>query len=116
MTKSELIARLSARYPQFDAKDAEVAVNLILNAIAQSLAKGQHIEIRGFGSFDLKYRIARTARNPGSGEKVHIPGKHHPHFKAAKELRERVDTPQAPTGASKVPRNQANVRGVLEPT
>jgi len=70
MTKSELIARLAARYPQLVAKDAEFAVKMILDAMTQSLVMGQRIEIRGFGSFGLNYRPARTGRNPKSGERV----------------------------------------------
>ena len=91
MTKSELIARLAGRYPQLVAKDAELAVKMILDAMTRSLANGQRIEIRGFGSFGLNYRPPRVGRNPKSGEKVKVPAKHVPHFKAGKELRERVD-------------------------
>jgi len=91
MTKSELIAKLAARYPQLVAKDAELAVKTILDAMAVSLAGGQRIEIRGFGSFDLNYRPPRVGRNPKSGTKVAVPEKYVPHFKAGKELRERVD-------------------------
>ena len=92
MTKSELIARLAERYPQLIAKDADFAVNTILDAMTESLAVGQRIEIRGFGSFALNTRPPRVGRNPKSGEKVLVPEKRVPHFKAGKELRERVDT------------------------
>ena len=91
MTKSELIDRLAAQFPQLVAKDAELAVKMILDAMAESLAKGERIEIRGFGSFSLSQRSARVGRNPKSGEQVMVPGKQVPHFKAGKELRERVD-------------------------
>lgn len=91
MTKSELIAKLAARHPQLPVKDAEIAVKMILDAMANSLAKGERIEIRGFGSFGLNYRPPRVGRNPKSGEKVAVPEKYVPHFKAGKELRERVD-------------------------
>jgi integration host factor subunit beta len=91
MTKSELIARLASRHPQLISKDAELAVKMILDAMTRSLTQGQRIEIRGFGSFGLNYRPPRTGRNPKSGEKVKVPAKHVPHFKAGKELRERVD-------------------------
>ena len=91
MTKSDLIAKLAARYPQLVAKDAELAVKMILDAMASNLAKGNRIEIRGFGSFGLNYRPPRTGRNPKSGDKVFVPEKYVPHFKAGKELRERVD-------------------------
>ncbi|GAB7125699.1 integration host factor subunit beta [Amantichitinum ursilacus] len=91
MTKSELIAKLTSRYPQLVTKDAELAVKTILDAMAKSLAQGQRIEIRGFGSFDLNYRPPRVGRNPKSGSRVEVPEKFVPHFKAGKELRERVD-------------------------
>ncbi len=91
MTKSELIARLAERYPQLIAKDADFAVNTILEAMAGSLSVGQRIEIRGFGSFALSTRPPRVGRNPKSGERVLVPAKRVPHFKAGKELRERVD-------------------------
>ncbi|HMV53119.1 MAG TPA: integration host factor subunit beta [Rhodocyclaceae bacterium] len=91
MTKSELIARLAARFPQLVAKDADFAVKMILDQMTVSLGRGDRIEIRGFGSFALNYRPPRTGRNPKSGERVHVPEKYVPHFKAGKELRERVD-------------------------
>ena len=91
MTKSELIAQLAERFPQLVAKDTDYAVKMILDAMTDALARGDRIEIRGFGSFALNYRPPRTGRNPKSGEKVHVPEKYVPHFKAGKELRERVD-------------------------
>ena len=91
MTKSELIARLAERFPQLVAKDADFAVKMILDAMADALVRGHRIEIRGFGSFALNYRPPRTGRNPKSGEQVSVPAKWVPHFKAGKELRERVD-------------------------
>ena len=91
MTKSELIARLAERFPQLVAKDADYAVKMILDAMSEALAKGDRIEIRGFSSFSLNYRPPRVGRNPKSGDKVDVPAKWVPHFKAGKELRERVD-------------------------
>ncbi len=91
MTKSELIARLAMRFPQLVAKDADFAVKEILDAMTEALAHGDRIEIRGFGSFALNYRPPRMGRNPKSGDKVSVPEKYGPHFKAGKELRERVD-------------------------
>ncbi|MBL8471223.1 MAG: integration host factor subunit beta [Rhodocyclaceae bacterium] len=91
MTKSELIERLAERFPQLVAKDAEFAVKMILDAMSGALSSGDRIEIRGFGSFALSYRPPRMGRNPKSGEKVRVPEKYVPHFKAGKELRERVD-------------------------
>lgn len=91
MTKSELIVRLAERFPQLVAKDADFAVKMILDAMTEALVRGDRIEIRGFGSFALNYRPPRVGRNPKSGEKVQVPEKYVPHFKAGKELRERVD-------------------------
>jgi integration host factor subunit beta len=91
MTKSELIVRLAQRFPQLVAKDADLSVKMILDALSETLAKGDRIEIRGFGSFSLNYRPPRLGRNPKSGVKVEVPAKYVPHFKAGKELRERVD-------------------------
>jgi len=91
MTKSELISRLAVHFPQLVASDAELAVKMILDAMSKSLSEGQRIEIRGFGSFGLNYRPPRIGRNPKSGERVQVPAKYVPHFKAGKELRERVD-------------------------
>jgi len=91
MTKSELIARLAERNPRLVARDADEAVNTMLDAMTDALAGGQRIEIRGFGSFALNFRPPRVGRNPKSGDRVQVPAKHVPHFKAGKELRERVD-------------------------
>jgi integration host factor subunit beta len=91
MTKSELIALLAERFPQLVAKDADLAVKMILDALSEALVNGDRIEIRGFGSFALNYRPPRVGRNPKSGEKVSVPEKWVPHFKAGKDLRERVD-------------------------
>jgi integration host factor subunit beta len=91
MTKSELIARLAERNPRLVARDADEAVNTMLEAMTDALAGGQRIEIRGFGSFALNYRPPRVGRNPKSGDRVQVPAKYVPHFKAGKELRERVD-------------------------
>ncbi|MDP1613569.1 MAG: integration host factor subunit beta [Sulfuritalea sp.] len=91
MTKSELIAQLAERFPQLVAKDADYAVKMILDALTTALVRSDRIEIRGFGSFALNYRPPRVGRNPKSGDKVQVPEKYVPHFKAGKELRERVD-------------------------
>jgi integration host factor subunit beta len=91
MTRSELIARLAAHFPQLTAKDAELSVKAILDALSEALAKGNRIEIRGFGSFTLNYRPPRNGRNPKTGETVPVPAKRVPHFTPGKELRERVE-------------------------
>ena len=91
MTKSELIERLAMKYPDVQGKELESAVKELLEQMAQTLQRGDRIEIRGFGSFSLHYRAPRVGRNPKTGETVNLNGKHVPHFKAGKELRDRVD-------------------------
>lgn len=91
MTKSELIERIAERQDQLSPKDIELAVKLIIEYMSQSLASGERIEIRGFGSFSVHYREARVGRNPKTGEPVQLDGKHVPHFKPGKELRDRVN-------------------------
>ncbi len=91
VTKSELIERIAQKQMQLAYKDVELAVKSILEHMAQTLASGERIEIRGFGSFSLHYRPARVGRNPKSGEPVSLPAKYVPHFKPGKELRDRVD-------------------------
>src|SRR5512135_640594 len=98
MTKSELIAKLAERNPRLVARDADEAVNTMLDAMTEALAGGQRIEIRGFGSFALNYRPPRVGRNPKSGDRVQVPAKYVPHFKAGKELRERVDGTESQDG------------------
>ena len=90
MTRSDLIARLAELPPQLQAKDAEFAVKVILDTLSSTLSGGERVEIRGFGSFGLNYRPPRQGRNPKTGDKVKVPAKYVPHFKAGKELRERV--------------------------
>lgn len=91
MTKSELIERIAAKQTQLAGKDCEFAVKAILEYMSQVLSEGGRIEIRGFGSFSLHYRVPRIARNPKTGEPVALNGKYVPHFKPGKELRDRVD-------------------------
>lgn len=91
MTKSELIEKIAAVQSQLSAKDVELAVKMMLDHMAEALAEGERIEIRGFGSFSLHYRAPRLGRNPKTGEKVELAGKYVPHFKPGKELRERVN-------------------------
>lgn len=91
MTRSDLIDRLAEKFPQLQSKDADLAVKVILDAISISLSKGGRAEIRGFGSFVLNYKPPRLGRNPKTGAAVEVPSKYVPHFKAGKELKERVD-------------------------
>ena len=91
VTKSELIESITARQEQLSAKDVELAVRTMIDAMAQVLATGGRIEIRGFGSFSLHYRAPRIGRNPKTGDTVKLTGKYVPHFKPGKELRDRVN-------------------------
>ncbi len=91
MTKSELIELLAEQQPHLSQGDVELAVRTIIEQLSGALADGERIEIRGFGSFCLHYRAPRMGRNPKTGEAVALPGKHVPHFKPGKELRERVN-------------------------
>lgn len=97
LTKSELIDRVAAKQSQLPAQDVELAVKSLLDAMTDSLAEGQRIEVRGFGSFSLHYRAPRVGRNPKTGESVQLTGKHVPHFKPGKALRERVNKAAKPT-------------------
>lgn len=69
----------------------DLAVRTIIEQMSSALASGERIEVRGFGSFSLHFRPPRMGRNPKTGESVALPGKHVPHFKPGKELRERVN-------------------------
>ena len=93
MTKTELIDRLILKYPQMKAQDVEDAVRIILEELSLSLEKGDRVEIRGFGTFSLRYREGRIARNPKTGVEVKVVGKSLPYFRAGKEMRERVANP-----------------------
>ncbi len=92
MTKSELIEILTQRQAHLKGDDVDLAVKSLLEMMGSALAQGERIEVRGFGSFSLHYRPPRTGRNPKTGDAVALPGKHVPHFKPGKELRERVSS------------------------
>jgi integration host factor subunit beta len=91
MTKSELTIKIAILFPQLTHSDTQLSINLMLDTITDHLADGGRAEIRGFGSFSLSTRPPRVARNPKTGEKVQVPAKKVPHFKAGVELRARVN-------------------------
>lgn len=95
MTKSELIEILAQKQTQLAYKDVELAVKNMLEHMATTLANGERIEIRGFGSFSLHYRPPRVGRNPKTGDSVELTAKYVPHFKPGKEMRERVNESMA---------------------
>lgn len=91
MNRSDLISRLAELHPQLKLSDAELSVRVIIDTMSRTLSKNGRIEIRGFGSFGLNYRLSRKGRNPKTADKVLVPAKYVPHFKPGKDLRERVD-------------------------
>ena len=91
MRKSELIENLIYRFEGIPVKNVEQSVKAIIDHMAEALAAGDRIEIRGFGSFCLHYRAPRTGRNPKTGESVELAAKYVPHFKPGKELRDQVN-------------------------
>jgi integration host factor subunit beta len=90
MTKSDLIKRLADANPHLTMRDAERIVATVFNQITAALARGDRVELRGFGAFSTRTRGARPARNPRTGAEVAVPDKTVPHFKAGKELRDRL--------------------------
>jgi integration host factor subunit beta len=91
VTKGDLIEEVTRRYPRFSQREAEVMVNTVFENLTEALARGERIEIRGFGSFGIKQRRAGERRNPRTGGLVSVPAKKVPFFKVGKELRLRVD-------------------------
>ncbi len=91
MIKSELILRLAEANPHLYQRDVERIVSTIFDEIAAALARGDRVELRGFGAFSIKQRPARVGRNPRTGAAVNVPAKNVPFFKTGKELRERLN-------------------------
>ena len=91
MTKSELIARLAARNPHLYQRDIERIIATVFDEIADALARGDRVELRGFGAFSVTQRDARTGRNPRTGATVNVGPKQTPFFKTGKEMRERLN-------------------------
>jgi integration host factor subunit beta len=92
MTKSELIARLATANPHLYQRDVERIVTTIFEEISTALARGDRVELRGFGAFSVKQRGARLGRNPRTGQSVNVTEKYIPYFKTGKQLRERLNT------------------------
>ena len=91
MTKAELVDKIADKKPGLTRKQVEVVVNTVLDGIKDALSREDKVEIRGFGSFRIRYRRAKEGRNPKTGETVQVPPKKVPFFKAGKEMREMVD-------------------------
>ncbi|MEM6609395.1 MAG: integration host factor subunit beta [Pseudomonadota bacterium] len=91
MIRSELIQKLSEENPHLYQRDVERIVNAIFEEIIEAMARGDRVELRGFGAFSVKKRDARVGRNPRTGESVSVDEKHVPFFKAGKLLRDRLN-------------------------
>lgn len=91
MIRSELIAKISEENPHLFQRDVEKIVNTIFDEVVDALARGDRVELRGFGAFSVKKRDARTGRNPRTGESVDVDEKHVPFFKTGKLLRDRLN-------------------------
>lgn len=91
MIRSELLAKLLQAHPHLPSHAVETALDTILDEIAETLGQGHRVELRGFGSFSSKVRIARLGRNPRTGEAVKVPPKRHMHFRASRQLLERLN-------------------------
>ncbi|WP_448581853.1 integration host factor subunit beta [Thermaurantiacus sp.] len=91
MIRSELVQKIADANPHLTLKEAERVVATVLDSIAEALAAGGRVELRGFGAFTTRARDPRTGRNPRTGVAVEVQAKRVPHFKAGKELRERLN-------------------------
>ncbi|GBD25289.1 Integration host factor subunit beta [bacterium HR30] len=91
MTKRELVEELGRRFPYCSRRDLELVVHTVFRSMVEALQKNDRVEIRGFGTFQLRQRQGREARNPKTGAPLHIAPKRVPFFRAGKELRLRVD-------------------------
>ncbi|HAJ02003.1 MAG TPA: integration host factor subunit beta [Brevundimonas sp.] len=87
MIRSELLQKLASDNPELRAQEVEQVVDIFFDEIAQRLAEGGRVELRGFGAFSTREREARTGRNPRTGEAVDVPAKRVPYFKPGKEMR-----------------------------
>jgi integration host factor subunit beta len=94
MIKSSLVQTIAEQNPHLYQRDVEIIVNAILNEITDALAKGDRVELRGFGAFSVKNRGARIGRNPRTGERVEVEEKWVPFFKTGKDLRDRLNAPK----------------------
>ena len=92
MTRSQLIMQLAEQNPHLYHRDVERIVSTIFEEISAALARGERVELRGFGAFSIKQRAARIGRNPRTGEAVQVASKRLPYFKTGKELRERLNS------------------------
>jgi integration host factor subunit beta len=115
MIKSELIEKISEANPNLLQRDIEKIVNVIFDEITDALARGERVELRGFGAFSIKHRPSRTGRNPRTGETVDVEEKYVPFFKTGKELRERLNKNFKPAAAATKAAKPAAVAKAAKP-
>ena len=115
MTKSELVQKLADAHPHLHLSDAEVIVATIFDEIAAALARGDRVELRGFGAFAVKRRAARIGRNPRSGDRVQVAEKHVPFFKTGKPMQDSLNQEQ-PTVGLAAPEQNDWTGNLLGPT
>src|SRR5438477_1396877 len=115
MTKSELVQRLAEANPHLYQRDVEVIVTAIFDEIAAALARGDRVELRGFGAFSVKRRDARVGRNPRTGDSVEVAEKHVPFFKTGKLLRDRLNHARAHRSSCRHSPAAPSFRGAAQP-
>jgi integration host factor subunit beta len=111
MIKSELAQKLAEQNPHLYQRDIENVVNAILGTITAALARGDRVELRGFGTFGVKSRGARTGRNPKTGDLVEVAEKAVPVFKTGKEMRHRLNPTSATRGKRRAVAGDADIKG-----
>ena len=111
MLKSELIAKIAGANPHLFQRDVERIVNVVFDEIVDALARGQRVELRGFGAFTVKHRTARVGRNPRTGATVSVDEKFVPFFKTGKELRERLNAKAAAAAGEAAAKPKGRAKG-----
>ncbi|MCK1635425.1 integration host factor subunit beta [Bradyrhizobium sp. 162] len=114
MIRSELVERIAGRNPRLYQRDVENIVNAILGEIVAALARGDRIELRGFGVFSAKQRRARISRNPRTGALVRVDEKRFPLFKASKEMHERLNSDAGPKDSNFADQDSRRASGQSE--
>ena len=91
LTKSEMTPRVLGRHPMLSGRNADEAVNIVLRSMVCALSRGMRVEVRGFGSFSVKYRPPRDGRNPRTSEAFNVPGMYVPYFRSGKDIRDQLN-------------------------
>lgn len=113
MIKSQLIQKVALENPHLYHKDIERIVNVIFDEIIEAMARGDRVELRGFGAFTVKHRAQRQGRNPRTGASVQVQEKHVPFFKTGRELRSRLNPSEKEAASARVPARRRSLRSPL---